>query len=147
MMVMENNPRKKSPIKKLGVSKKSENMAIGNVAEIGNDLKKGVLDNFAGKKLKTDENTVTGVIDKLGTGTVSITKEHQKIAFKGVIELDRNLKKINKNFLSVDELWEWIVRNGKGVIDSIEFLIKVVQDLDDKSKIVFNKADSSIYLL
>ena len=37
--------------------------------------------------------------------------------------------------------------NGKGVIESKEFLFRVVQDLDDKSKIVYNKTDESIYLL
>ena len=98
------------------------------------------------KRLKTEDgDTLRNVEDKYLNMPVS--KEHQKVAFKGIIELDRDVKKNNKNFLKVDELWEWVQANGKGAIENKDFLIKIVQDLDEKSKIVFNVADDSIYLL
>jgi hypothetical protein len=54
--------------------------------------------------LKTEDSALRNLEDKVLN--IPITKEHQKIAFKGIIELDRDVKKNNKNFLRIDELWE-----------------------------------------
>ena len=56
------------------------------------------------KRLKIEDSACKNLDEKYLN--VTITKEHQKIAFKGIIELDRDVKKNNKNFLRVDELWE-----------------------------------------
>lgn len=134
--------QKKSPAKrdskKNSVMKQSENK----------DPKTGEMN--PSKRLKTeDDNVMRSMEDKINNiQNVAITKEHQKIAFKGIIELDRDVKKQQKNFLKVDELWEWVRgQQGSNVIDSREFLVRIVQDLDDKSKIVYNTKDESIYLL
>lgn len=136
---IQQNHAKKSPIKskKNSVKKQSENK----------DPKGGEMN--PSKRLKTEDGDVMrNVEDKiLNIQNVPITKEHQKVAFKGIIELDRDVKKNNKNFLRIDELWDWVGVNGNTVIDSKEFLLRIVQDLDDKSKIVFNSKDESIYLL
>lgn len=134
VMVPSKSP-KKSLSKKGSVTKQAENK----------NPNQRLTDQSPSKRLKTEDSALRNLEDKVLN--IPITKEHQKIAFKGIIELDRDVKKNNKNFLRIDELWEWVMTNGKGVIESKEFLFRVVQDLDDKSKIVYNKTDESIYLL
>ena len=65
--------------------------------------------------MKTEDSALRNLEDKVLN--IPITKEHQKIAFKGIIELDRDVKKNNKNFLRIDELWE---------VKKINFLIRIV---------------------
>jgi len=133
-VMVPNKSPKKSTSKKGSVKKQPENK---NPNPRVNES--------ASKRLKTEDSALRNLEDKVVN--IPITKEHQKIAFKGIIELDRDVKKNNKNFLRIDELWEWVITNGKGVIESKDFLFRVVQNLDDMSKIVYNKTDESIYLL
>jgi len=132
----------KSPMK---VSSKKSSVKKQNENQNPNSDKK-VNEQSSTKRLKTeDTDALRNIQDR--ASNIKINKEHNKIAFKGIIELDRDVKKQQKNFLRIDELWEWVVANHAGKIESREFLLRIVQDLDDKSKIVFNKQDESIYLL
>jgi len=132
----------KSPMK---VSSKKSSVKKQNENQNPNSDKK-INEQSSTKRLKTEDTDALKNIQER-TSNIKINKEHNKIAFKGIIELDRDVKKQQKNFLRIDELWEWVVANHAGKIESREFLLRIVQDLDDKSKIVFNKQDESIYLL
>ena len=127
-------------------SPKKSNTKIHNENEVGfqkHSIGKKTTDLLVGKRLKTEDSAL-----KYQEGAFEITKEHQKIVFKGIIDLDKDVKKKNQNFSKVDELWDWVNNNeNSNQIHSKEFLIKIVEELDEKSKIVYNEEDRTIYLL